>query len=337
MPIPPSRRPAAALLLGLALAACSSNEAEVDPEKQLELYMTTATYLYQDGSLLRAQDQAVKALELEPENRPMRRMIGWIRLRMGGTEDLLIAERFFEDLHADGDTDAPVLLGLATAEERLGVAHDEAARGILSGDRYTESPDPEQRSAELSEEAQRYFGEAHGHYEQVLSGSTQATKALNGLQRVSALRGDYEESLGWGSQLLQICQAEGEGWRRALDTRELSQTEEDVANESIRSVTDLEIETRLFSTSILHRLGRTGEALEHLRLSIEVAPERADLYSRRAQLQSEVGLYDEALADLDRFLRLSTLDFEHPDVRKAYELRSFCEGRLAESALNAGG
>ena len=111
--------------------------------------MTTATYLYQDGSLLRAQDQAVKALELDPENRPMRRMVGWIRLRMGTTEDLLMAERFFEDLYADGDKDAPVLLGLATAEERLGVAHDEAARAIASGERFTESPDPEKRSAEL--------------------------------------------------------------------------------------------------------------------------------------------------------------------------------------------
>jgi tetratricopeptide (TPR) repeat protein len=334
MQIPPARR-SAALLLGLALASCSSHDTEFDPEKQLELYMTTATYLYQDGSLLRAQDQAVKALEIEPENRPMRRMIGWIRLRMGGTEDLLIAERFFEDLAADGDTDAPVLLGLATAEERLGTAHDEAARAILSGERYTESPDPEKRSAELASEAQRYFTEAHGHYEQVLSGSTQANKALNGLQRVAALQGNYEESLDWGRQLLEICKAESEGWKRALETRELSGTEEGVATESIRTVTDLEVETRLFSTSILHRLGRTGEALEHLRIAIELDPDRADLYSRRAQLQSEVGLYAEALSDLDRFLRYSTLDFEHPDVRKAYELRTFCEGRLAESALNA--
>jgi tetratricopeptide (TPR) repeat protein len=337
MPIPPCPRPAAALLLGLALAGCSSNESEVDPEKQLELYMTTATYLYQDGSLLRAQDQAVKALELDPENGPMRRMIGWIRLRMGGTEDLLIAERFFEDLYEDGDTDAPVLLGLATAEERLGTAHDEAARAILSGERYTESPDPEERSAELAAEAQRYFAEAHDHYEKVLSGPTQASKALNGLQRVAALQGNYEESLDWGRQLLAICKAESEGWGRALDTRELSVTEEDVATDSIRSVADLEVETRLLSTTILHGMGRTGEALEHLRLAIEVAPERADLYSRRAQLQSEVGLYVEALSDLDRFLRLSSLDFEHADVRKAYELRTFCEARLAESALNNAG
>jgi len=332
MQIPPARR-SAALLLGLALASCSSHDTEFDPEKQLELYMTTATYLYQDGSLLRAQDQAVKALELDPENRPMRRMIGWIRLRMGGTEDLLIAERFFEDLYADGDKDAPVLLGLATAEERLGVVHDEAARAIASGERFTESPDPEKRAAELSEDARGYFDEAYKHYEQVLSGSTQANKALNGLQRVSALRGNYDQSLDWGRQLLEVCRAESEGWRRALETQELSETEEAVATESIRAVTDLEVETRLFSTSILHRLGRSGEALEHLGLAIECAPERADLYSRRAQLESEVGRYAEAVEDLDRFLRFSELDFEHPDVRKAYELRSFCEGRMAESAL----
>ena len=110
-----------------------------------------------------------------------------------------------------------------------------------------------------------------------------------------------------------------------------------MATESIRTVVDLEVETRLFSTTILHRLGRTGEALEHLRLAIESAPDRAELYSRRAQLESEVGKYAEALEDLDRFLRLSALDFEHPDVRRAYELRSLCEQRLAEAALRTTG
>ena len=133
MPIPHPLR--AALPLFALLGACNStDEPEVDTEKQLELYMTTATYLYQDGSLLRAQDQAVKALEIDPENRPMRRMTGWIRLRMGGTEDLLIAERFFEDLEQDGDKDAPVLLGLATAEERLARLLDTRARPATGGD-----------------------------------------------------------------------------------------------------------------------------------------------------------------------------------------------------------
>ncbi|MEM7306935.1 MAG: tetratricopeptide repeat protein [Planctomycetota bacterium] len=326
-----------ALLALLPLVSCSSNEVEIDPEKQLELYMTTATYLYQDGSLIRAQDQAVKALEIEPDNRPMRRMVGWIRLRLGSTEDLLIAERFFQDLFDDGDDDAPVLLGLATAQERLGQAHDEASRAIASGERFTEHEDPERRATELAQDARGYWQRSHENYERVLAGPTQIQKALNGLLRVAAHLGDYEEALDWGRQLLETSHGEQLGWEATLRAEDLTQSEEDVARESIVSAVDLQIETHLFCTSILHRLGRTPEALEHVRDAVAIDPERADAYGYRAQLFSETGRFDAAIEDLDKFLRLSDKPFEHADIRKAYDLRAHCESQLAgATALSEG-
>ena len=55
------RRPAAALLcLGLTLSsACLSNEpkTKVDPEKQLELHRELALRYFDEGDLLRAEDQ----------------------------------------------------------------------------------------------------------------------------------------------------------------------------------------------------------------------------------------------------------------------------------------
>ena len=326
-----------ALCALLPLTACQSNETEFDPEKQLELYMTTATYLYQDESLIRAQDQAVKALEIEPENRPMRRMIGWIRLRMGTIEDVLIAEEFFRDLYEDGDEDAPVLLGLATAQERIGIANDEASRAIISGERYTDHPDPEERAAELADEARRLWSESLANYQRVLDSTTQKSNALNGLLRVSALTGDYEASLNHGRNLLEISRSELEGWSSTLHSSELTETEERVARESVRATTDLLIETHLFRTSILHRLGRTGDALDDVEAAIILDATRADLYSTRAQLNSEVGLFAEAIEDLDKFLRLSTHPFEHPDVRRAYDLRAFCETHLVDQAAASGG
>jgi len=320
--------PAAVLLVSLSALGCSSNEHEVDPEQQLELYMTTATYLYQDDSLVRAQDQAVKALQIEPDNIPMRRMIGWIRLRMGTPEDLIIAERFFSDLVDDGDVESPALLGLATAQERLGLAHDRAGRDMDSGERYSEAADPVEHAAELQREARELWKKSEENYHRVLQLATQRDKALNGLQRVSALLGDYDASLDYGRQLLEHCNQDIAFWRDGLASNDLNENEERAFREGIRAKTDLQVDTLLLSTSVLHRLGRTGEALDSLRLAAELAPERPELYSQRAQLQAEVGRFRDALADIDKFLRLSTQEFEDPVVRRAYELRTFCEEQL---------
>ena len=110
-------------------------EIEPSKEQKLELYTTTATYLYEDGDLDRAQEQAVKALEVEPEDRAMRRMIGWIRLRKNGNEDLILAERFFRDLMRDGDDNENTVLGLAITCERMGKAYDDVSRALTAGDR----------------------------------------------------------------------------------------------------------------------------------------------------------------------------------------------------------
>ena len=141
--------PLAALALsGLVLAGASAcmmdlpntreERREPTDEELFELYSTTATYLYDDDSLVRAQEQAVKALEIEPDNEAMRRMIGWIRIRMGSTEDLLIAEEMFRRLRRDRDENQATLLGHATALERLGIAYDEAARRLRADDAVSE-------------------------------------------------------------------------------------------------------------------------------------------------------------------------------------------------------
>jgi tetratricopeptide (TPR) repeat protein len=323
----------AVLAACLPALACSSNEIKFDEEKQLELYMTTATYLYQDDSLVRAQDQAVKALQIDPENRPMRRMIGWIRLRMGSTNDLITAEQFFRKLLAEGDDDTPVLLGLATAQERLGVAHDQAAKAIRSGERYSERSDPAEHADELQAQAAKLWEESYENYQRVVQGATQRDKAMNGLQRVAALRRDYEESLRWGQSLLQLCSTDIEFWRNALESQDLSQTKEQVFRESIDAAIELQVDTLLLSTSMLHRLGRTGDALASLALAAELAPSRPALYSQRAQLHAEVGRFAEAIEDVETFLRLSKQPFEDPNVRRAFELRTHCEEELLKQGL----
>jgi len=329
----PARRRAAALALGLALlAGCRGvyeKHQEIDEDRQLEIYVTTATYLYEDGSLLRAQDQAVKALEIDPKNRPMRRMIGWIRLRQGKNEDVIIAEQFFRMLVREGDASTATLLGLATATERLGFAYDAASKAYASGERESEdSRSAEDHARELARRARDLWNESLELFERTLSDGEGSTSAMNGLQRVHALLGQYDESLSWSDALLERSSAELETWSRMLTGAELTDSEERMFKTNAESAIRLQVDTHLFAATILALLERWDDAVAHLDAAIGLQPDVAEMYSRRAQLRAHAGRCQQAIEDVDAFLRMSDKPFDHPDVQRAFDLRKECEAEL---------
>ena len=61
---------------------------------------------------------------------------------------------------------------------------------------------------------------------------------------------------------------------------------------------------------------------------LALRPEQSNVHSQRAQLLQEGGHHAEAIASIDEFLRLSNLDFSHPDIRRAYNVRSISEAAL---------
>ena len=86
--------------------------------------------------------------------------------------------------------------------------------------------------------------------------------------------------------------------------------------------------TRVHASTILHRLKRNEGALIHLDAAIALDSERPELYSRRAEIQQSLGHPDKALVDIDQFLRRSTQNYDHPDVKRAWRLRKECEDAL---------
>ena len=303
---------------------------EATPEQKLELYTTTATYLYEDDELDRAQDQAVKALEVDPENRPMRRMIGWIRLRKNGNEDLLLAERFFRDLIEDGDENENTALGLAITCERLGKAYDDVARALQSGEREpAEGADREESAQELSTKARRYWKEGIQLCEKILATGEGNTNAMNAMQRILALNGDYELSLEWSARLLERTQAELTTWRAMLQEKDLQESEEKLFRKNERIALELQRDTHIFAATLLFRLQRYDEALVHLDRLVADSPDMPQAYSLRGQMRARIGQYEQAIQDLDRYLALSDAPFEHPDIQRAFELRAEAQKHLA--------
>lgn len=329
----PLRRTSALALGLLFLASCRhtyQKTVEASEDQQLELYTTTATYLYEDDELERAQEQAVKALEIDPEHRAMRRMIGWIRLRLGTNEDLIIAERFFRDLLEDDDENEATELGLAITCERLGKAYDDVARALEKGEREPlEGKDREKEAKELAAKARKLWKEAIALLEESLESGEGSTNAMNALQRLYALSGRYEESLAWSARLLERSSAELASWRQMLEAKDLTEREDELFRSNERAAIQLQTDTHLFAAAVLQRMGRVEEAIEHLDLVVVESPNLPQAYSLRAQLEARAGRYSDALRDIDRYLALSDQPFEAPEVRRAFALRSECEAKLA--------
>lgn len=324
---------AALLALSLLPLACKhtyQKTVEATPEQKLDLYTTTALYLYEDGDLDKAQDQAVKALEIDPAERSMRRMIGWIRLRKDGHEDLILAERFFRDLVAEGDENENTRLGLAITCERLGKAYDDVARATRAGERETPAgKTPEKHAQELETRARGYWDEGAELCGEVLATGEGNTNAMNALQRLEALRGNYEESLSWSARLLERTGEELASWRRMLQEKDLTETEERLFRKNEQAALELENDTHIFAATLLFRLERYAEGLPHLDAVVAANPELAQAYSLRGQFRARSGAYQAAIEDLDRYLALSDAPFEHPDIQRAFELRAEAAKELA--------
>jgi tetratricopeptide (TPR) repeat protein len=308
----------AALLAGLIGAACNTGPEQMDPEQALAMHREFALRYYDEGDLIRSEQQVDKGLEIEPKDEKLLLMKGWIRQRRGTAEDLFVAEKIFRDLVRGKDYRA--LLGLSEALERKGVLYWEAAAAVESGERFTEAADPIARAAELRVDAQKSWAESVDFYGRTLDIKPAEIQAINGLQRVHALSGDFEASLGWSNQLIEQSTAEITFWTGQLERPDLTAAEEQRLRNLLTSSTELQTQTHLHASTVLVQLGRSDEALEHLDQAVELEPDDPHVHSRRAQLLYELGRTEEAVAALESFLRLSDQDFDHPDVARALEL-----------------
>lgn len=329
-----SRRGGSALLLALALAACSSGPKAPEPEKLLELHREQALGYYDQGELERAEDQIRRGLEIRPDDDQLKLMLGWCRQRRGTRDDLMVAERVFRELAPRKDYRAQ--LGLAECLERRGLLSLESAEKLENGARETAAKDPAQRARELRGEAKAQWEESIASYAAVLTARANNSQAMNGLQRVNALLGRNEESLKWAQDLLAQTDRDIAFWEQQLARTDLRAEEEARLRAFLLDSRDLAVATHLSAATLLVKLDRKSDAAAHLDGAILLAPDQASAYSRRAQLLFDLSRFEEARANLDEFLRLSRLDFDHPDVQRAYRLRADCERLLAAKATPGG-
>jgi tetratricopeptide (TPR) repeat protein len=314
----------------LLLASCSStDETGLSKTERLNLHREYAMKFFSTGEYAQAERQADLGLDLDRYEPELLLIKGWVHIKRGKTDNVLYAERVFRDLVKNGDYRARI--GLGEALERKGVLFWNSADAVESGDRATPASDPAKRAEELRRDAKKMWQESRSQYEQALEKKPDAVQAINGLQRVSALQGDHAAALTWSLQLLELSRSELDYWRAELKRPNLVAAQEEETRRYIAGGEKLVLETHLQASGLLVTLGRKDEALAQLDSALALAPGRAEIYSRRAQLHRDLGYHERARADIEQFLKRSTLELNHPDVQRALDLLSECEVALGKA------
>ncbi len=314
------------LVAALLGAGCATEEAERE-KNLLEIYTNTAESYYQLGDHDRAISQSIKALEIDPDNLKLQMILGWSLVRRGKTEDVLHAEQIFREIADEEDFRAP--LGLGTALERQGVAYAEAAEAVEGGHRITDAADPKVRAAELRVRGLELWNEASVWYEKTLALQKSNLDALNGLMRVDALLGKRESSLARAAQLIEALQTDRSFWESQLKKAQVGDREEREIRRTVGQIVDLEVASRLHAAQMEFELGHKDRAMAQLDTAIELNPERADLHGMRAIVQRDLGNYEQAIADAERFIALSPQGYDGADVKRAFDLIGACEAKRA--------
>jgi len=315
------------LLLCASLSCQSSDMSDEERERFLDIHIETAGAYLSMGDHGRAIDQALRGLEVDPENFKLRLYLARALQKTGRTGDILRAERVFRDMPRD--LDYRVALGLAETIERRGVAQAEAAEGVRAGKRYTDSPDPAARADELQADSETAWRESIDLYKEAMALVPEDTEILNGLVRVNTLLGDHEAALSWGNRVIEVTVNDRAFWTEALKRPGMSPREEAACRRSIEQLDRLESSVHLNSYTILSTSNSLGAALTHLERASTLDPTNSTLYSRRAELLMNLGRHAEALIAIEGYLSRTLETFESEDVRRAFQLRAACQAAIS--------
>ncbi|HUR29406.1 MAG TPA: hypothetical protein VM509_14550, partial [Planctomycetota bacterium] len=152
-------------------------------------------------------------------------------------------------------------------------------------------------------------------------------------QRTYSLLNQPENSVLWAEKLLAQSAGDLAFWQKQLKRADLLALEEARFRKRMLDTRELCIATHFNAATLLRKLGRKSEAIAHLDAVVQLDPEQSTAYSNRAQNLFDLGRFEEARANLDDFLRLSALPFDHPDTQRALKTQLECERKL--QALNA--
>jgi len=341
----------AAIALAGGIVACSSID-----QRQLEVRRDAAQTYYDTGDLVRAENSARQALQVDPSDLKTLTILGMTRTRAGWHGDLVALDdaiATFEKAEGEG--------GKKTFQVQLGhgMARGARAREYL---RRAESLEPtapttagfgaepgapdtgEQRGtpAERALWAKRYRDGAAVDLdiaEERLLAAHESQPAypdvLEHLQSLYSLRNDPDRSLEWGRKAVELAEAGRKEKKKILERTGRSGALEDAARADVRRFDVREANSRSLMALMLWRKGDAATAATELDRVLALEPDRVEDYYNRAICRQTAGAFADARHDLETFLRRSTLPPSAPMVRDAWNRIAECDRAAPTPAPDA--
>jgi tetratricopeptide (TPR) repeat protein len=306
----------------LLLPCCALSQEELD---QIADYRQRAALYYGDNDLARAEDQARRGLEIDPENGELQHLLGRTLLKRGDPTSVQRARGHLE-LAYDVEDD------FKTAYS-LGEYHLRHAELLLSSAAVLEmrigdmkKPDPSiLRSMEADiktrkEKAEDHLTDALTYLNQALGARQEWVEALQHLASTYAHLHRDQDALDAIQDLCGILQRSRNNKNSSLTTQQFKVPEEQFWRDSLMRDIAWEVEARGLAASILMNGKRWREAETELTAILNLAPDRANEYFNRGLARYYLGKLPDAAGDMRSFLGKTRLPKNSEQVSQALDI-----------------
>ena len=303
-----------ALLLGLLVVLVGCGGLSKEEKTVFEGHVQNAQRYYDRGRYVQAEQQARKAMDFKPKDKKANLLLAWTLLQLGSPGQLREALARFESLEGRDGKDFRITHGLATAQYRLSLLR---AQQVVTLE--AEDPRDEVLLQQAIRERDGYQEAAKQMYIKTLELNEDYPEALSNLGQIYALENKSEMALAKLERFLVLA----EQTRRYLEekrTRLITDDQALILDEKITRNIDREVSVRDLVANILYKEGRTDEAIDQLDRILALRHGWTDLYLNRARCLARLGRFQEAIRDVETFLKKTDRRFEDQLVQAANSL-----------------
>jgi len=311
-------------------AACSSlfGLSEEDATK-LAAFQSNASIYWERGNVNQALDQVRRGLEIQPDDYKLLTIQAWCWLRLARTDPAMLdraATQFDRLLYmrADSDQNSQVRLGYAQAQSKLGLQQlkqaddmrEEVATLTLSPDDTRARTEAAKRHEEV---AKAHFARAEQQLKRLIDVGDQLLEAHHNLMTIKAWDGDYNGAVDEANAYLERNATLQDNVRSELDNTLVVEYEREKRIQ-LEALRDQELRVRAFLANVHYKQGHHELAVRELNAVLLKNPNLFSEYYNRGRSLMALGRSADARRDLERFLSVTTLPTESPQVQEALRL-----------------
>ena len=363
--MPSVLKPCATALLAtavLGLTACASMpgteaaEQQADQVARAEYYETAAVTYYDGGRYELAALQFKRVLEEQPENKKAKRGLGKAlymdasgnpglsrkqraaRLREAQTMLEEVVKLEWPNPDGQGSRRYEVQTDLALVYLELADLYDRDVRDL----RYRMERDPTASDTELSgtieiqvSKRNDLLNKAIPLLHEVLEASPENPYALASLAKAHLQAGNDDIGIEYAQRYLNLSQRSQHQWKQQLDMYaeavegRVTKAQRDFYMSKINGARDKEKKMHLLLGSVYMRRGEFGQATNAYSEVIKIDQAVPAAYLERAQSLAALRQYNQAVNDLEEYLKITDPALHRTQRMKAVELLDRYQGALA--------